>query len=552
VLDTAPSYGHGGGDEHHNERLVARALATFSGEGVRVVTKAGLSRRGKTWVPDGRAKSLRASCLASLQALGVPKLDLLLLHAPDPKTPIATSVRALAALQEDGLVRGIGVCNVSLAELEIARGEAEIEVVQLALGAFDDAPFRSGLAARTAELGIRLLAHTPLGGPKKVARLARDPELAPLAEKYGVSAGTLVLAWLYGLGPIVPLPGARRAETARAAVAAAALVLDAEDRARLDHRFHAGARAFGRIASVPRAARSDAEIVLVMGIQGAGKSRHVQRYTDAGYERLNRDLLGGTLSGLARLLEQRLAEGGSRFVLDNTYLTRALRSHVLDVARAHGVAARCVWLDTPLAAAQVNAAQRLLERHGRIPEPDELRALSRRDPSTFAPTVQLRSQRELEPPSADEGFAAIETVPFERAGDPDATRSGVAVALGALEAGDLELPPAQPGDPPLLIFAWTDADLDPSAIAARFDRPIELAVCRHGGGPPRCWCRPPLPGLLLPWQRRQRIDPARCLLFGVNATHRRLAEALGYGYRDRISCPQGSSASSESASSRKR
>src|SRR5688572_5499841 len=91
LLDTAPSYCHGEGDEHHNERLIARAT---SGRDVRISTKGGLVREGTAWVPDGRARSLIASCEASLVALGRSSIDLYYLHAPDPRVSFMTSVRA--------------------------------------------------------------------------------------------------------------------------------------------------------------------------------------------------------------------------------------------------------------------------------------------------------------------------------------------------------------------------------------------------------------------------------------------------------------------------
>jgi predicted kinase len=276
------------------------------------------------------------------------------------------------------------------------------------------------------------------------------------------------------------------------------------------------------------------DIVMVMGIQGAGKSVHVRRFVDSGYERLNRDERGGTLRGLARALDERLHAGGTRFVLDNTYLTRALRSHVLDVARTHGATARCIWLDTPLEAAQRNAVWRLLERHGHLPEPDELAQLARQDPNTFAPTVQLRSRRELEPPDRDEGFDEIEIVSFTRSADPGAERAGLALAWDALGSGAPKAPRELPDDAPVLVFAFSDEALDGAVVSERLGRQVELAICGHGGGPPRCWCRPPLPGLILPWQRRQRIDPARSLLIGASPAHRRIADTLGFAYRDGI------------------
>ena len=106
-----------------------------------------------------------------------------------------------------------------------------------------------------------------------------------------------------------------------------------------------------------------------MGIPGAGKSRIAEEYVERGYVRLNRDERGGTLRALLAPLEEALAAPEPRVVLDNTYLTRDSRSYVLDAAARHGAPVRCVWLDTPLAQAQVNLTARLLDRFGQLPPP---------------------------------------------------------------------------------------------------------------------------------------------------------------------------------------
>ena len=72
---------------------------------------------------------------------------------------------------------------------------------------------------------------------------------------------------------------------------------------------------------------------------------------------------------LADALEEQVASGARRVVLDNTYLTRAARSYVIDAASRQGLPVRCVWLDTPLAQAQVNLVERLLDRVGSLPTP---------------------------------------------------------------------------------------------------------------------------------------------------------------------------------------
>ena len=140
-----------------------------------------------------------------------------------------------------------------------------------------------------------------------------------------------------------------------------------------------------------------------------------------GYVRLNRDERGGSLSQIADELDATLASGARQVVLDNTYLARSARSYVIETAARHGIAARCIWLSTPLAQAQVNLVARLLEQFETLPAPDELRRLSRNAAGILTPTSQMRALRELEEPSRDEGFADVEVVPFARA--PSSARS---------------------------------------------------------------------------------------------------------------------------------
>ena len=106
---------------------------------------------------------------------------------------------------------------------------------------------------------------------------------------------------------------------------------------------------------------------------------------------------------------------------------------MLDVAARHGTPVRCVWLDTPLAQAQINLVERLLDHFGGLPMPDDMRELARREPGALAPAQQMRTMRELEPPSVDEGFAAVEVQAFTRARKTqDRSRAGVFVAAAAL------------------------------------------------------------------------------------------------------------------------
>jgi len=85
---------------------------------------------------------------------------------------------------------------------------------------------------------------------------------------------------------------------------------------------------------------------------------------------------------------------------------------------------------------------------------------------------------------------------------------------------------------PHLVFDWAPDGGDAAADAAArlsgvVTGPVEHAACPHPGGPPRCWCRPPLPGLALAFCRAHELDPASSTVIGAAPAHRTLAAALG-------------------------
>ena len=132
LLDTSDAYCLNDSDIGHNERLIARALASWSGDrsSVQVATKGGMTRPKGAWVADGKAKHLRAACERSLRALGVDAIDLYQLHVVDPKTPFETTVRALAALKAEGKVKRVGLCNVTVSQIKSAREIVDVDSVQ--------------------------------------------------------------------------------------------------------------------------------------------------------------------------------------------------------------------------------------------------------------------------------------------------------------------------------------------------------------------------------------------------------------------------------------
>jgi hypothetical protein len=290
-----------------------------------------------------------------------------------------------------------------------------------------------------------------------------------------------------------------------------------------------------------------------MGLPGAGKSTAARAFVDEGYARLNRDDAGGSLRGLLPDLKRLVDEGRARIVLDNTYMSRASRARVVQAADALGLPVRCVWIHTSVEDAQVNAVSRIIANHGRLLEPDEMKQVVKRDISAFAPTVQFRHQRELEPPDPAEGFSRIEVVPFERRHDPTFTNKALIVWCDGVLAG-----PETAEDLPIrrdllrryrdegwliLGLAWrpeveagTVSREEVDAVFARMQEQLgvsmEFLYCPHAAGPPRCWCRKPLPGLGLVFIQRHRLDASQCIYVGSSSQDPGFARRLGFQYRD--------------------
>jgi len=557
LFDTADVYGPDPADPGAIERLLGKALRTWSGDrgDVVVATKGGLVRRGKEWTADGRAKHLKDACEASLGNLGVDAIDLYQLHAPDPKVPLATSLRALATLMREGKVRRVGLSNVGLEGLEIACEILEVSSVQVALSPLDLTPLKNGVAEFCAEKGIALLAHSPLGGYRSRGKLERQPALRQIAERRGASVQEVALAWLLALHPnVIPIPGASRLESLESILRAPRLELTPVDLEELERALPAA-----RLLRVPRRtlapdpATADGEIVLIVGYPGAGKSTLAARFLERGYELLNRDLEGGGLSKLRGELDRRLSRGVRKIVLDNTYPERASRFDVLETAWRHGVPVACAWLQTSLEDAQVNAAERMVRRYGRLLSPEEMASVSRKDPSSFPPDAQFRFRQRLEPPRIEEGFIRVDALAFERKSRSERSGRGLFFEYDGVvrktRSGGAR--PAHPDDLEILpnrseilrrfaaegfrlLGVSYQPDVPEETARACFERTneilgleIEVEFCPHGAGPAVCWCRKPLPGLLVLLLERHALDPARSLLIESSAADRGFASRLG-------------------------
>jgi aryl-alcohol dehydrogenase-like predicted oxidoreductase len=240
IIDTADAYHLHAGETGHNERLIAKALASYPRDAsdVLVATKGGHLRPGDgSWTVDGSPAHLRAAAEASLKALGVDAIGLYQFHRPDPKVPYEESAGALAELLAAGKIRLAGISNASIEQIDIARrvlGDGNLASVQ---NQFSPA-FRSseGELRHAAEHGIAFLPWSPLGGIGRAGRLgARHAAFQEVADAHGVSPQQVTLAWMLAKAPVViPIPGASRPESIIDSARAADLVLTKGELGRLD------------------------------------------------------------------------------------------------------------------------------------------------------------------------------------------------------------------------------------------------------------------------------------------------------------------------------
>jgi len=222
-IDTADSYG-----PETNEVLIAAALYPYPTDLV-IATKGGLLRPDRrSWVADGRPEHLRQAVEGSLKRLRLDRIDLYQFHAPDPEVAFAESVGALADLQRTGKIRHLGISNVTVEQLDLARGITSIVSVQNLYNLRDHTS--DDVLAACERLRIAFLPWNPLGGKRGLKAF----KVAKVAMRRACTHQALSIAWLLTKSPfMLPIPGTRSLDHLEANVRAAALRLPPEDLADL-------------------------------------------------------------------------------------------------------------------------------------------------------------------------------------------------------------------------------------------------------------------------------------------------------------------------------
>jgi aryl-alcohol dehydrogenase-like predicted oxidoreductase len=263
-LDTADMYG-----PFANEKLVGKAIAGRREEVV-LATKFGNERRedGSYVGINGRPEYVRSACDASLERLGVDVIDLYYQHRVDTSVPIEETVGAMAELFEAGKVRFLGLSEAAPETIRRAHAVHPITALQTEYSLWTREPEQEILST-VRELGIGFVAYSPIGrgflsaeirsrdaleegdfrahNPRfQEGNLERNLELVDrvveIAKEKRVTSAQLALAWVLAQGgDIVAIPGTTKVPHLEQNVKALEIGLTAEDMARIDRVFPAGA-----------------------------------------------------------------------------------------------------------------------------------------------------------------------------------------------------------------------------------------------------------------------------------------------------------------------
>ncbi|MCX5096152.1 aldo/keto reductase [Streptomyces sp. NBC_00365] len=256
LLDTAESYG-----PFVNERLLGKALAGRR-EAAVVATKTGIeiSDDGRMVDLNGRPEYVRRALERSLRHLGTDHVDLYYLHRIDPKVPIEETVGAMAELVAEGKIRHIGLCEASAQTIRRAHAVHPLTAVQTEYSLFERGIEQDGVRDTLRELGIGLVAYSPLGrgflsgaitSPDDFAEddwRRTDPrfqgesfdrnldvvrEVRRIASAKNVTPSQLALAWVLHQGAVA-IPGTKRRRYLEENVAATEVTLTGDDIAAIE------------------------------------------------------------------------------------------------------------------------------------------------------------------------------------------------------------------------------------------------------------------------------------------------------------------------------
>lgn len=229
IFDTADSYCIDHKDYHSNERLLADCLndLLIPIDERCLITKGGMIRPFGRWEVDCNPERLAETIVQSLLSLSQGSIDLWLLHAREYSTSITETLEPAYRALRSGKIKEIGLSTSALQDvLEIAE-RVPVSAVQANFSIWNRRHRFDGLLSLCEARRIPLLCAQPLGGPSRVACLARLPLLQEIARSYHVTVYALAIAWLLHQSDcVVPLISSFSADHIREMLKAEHIMLD--------------------------------------------------------------------------------------------------------------------------------------------------------------------------------------------------------------------------------------------------------------------------------------------------------------------------------------
>lgn len=213
-IDTAEMYG--------NEEAVGAAFRTAA------LPRADIFLTTKVWNDKPQGKQIRLAAENSLQRLGLSDLDLYMIHWPSPELDLFGVLSAMARLQEEGLIRAVGVANFPLSLL---RRAVEAKIVPIACLQVEHHVYLSQhrLLEYCILNNIVLTSYTPLAK----GEVLQDAVINRIAEKHQATPTQVALAYLLAMSQVAVIPKAASSVRQQENLGSAKLKLDAEDLAAL-------------------------------------------------------------------------------------------------------------------------------------------------------------------------------------------------------------------------------------------------------------------------------------------------------------------------------
>lgn len=300
------------------------------------------------------------------------------------------------------------------------------------------------------------------------------------------------------------------------------------------------------------------ELVILVGLPAAGKSTIVEEYITKGYHIISRDILGGTLENVNKILFNDI-KLFDKIILDNTYMTKESRKEVISIGKQNSFKVTCIHLNTSVEDAQFNAVTRMIKTQGKLLNTDEYKSV--KDPHIFPPAALFKANKIFEAPDENEGFDEIKIIKFKRNSngytnkalllDYDGTlritingndkypthKDQIQILPNRVEKlkeyqdkGYILLGVSNQSGVSKGILTYDEAKKCFDHTNKLLGLDIDVSFCPHSVPPIVCYCRKPGVGLGVEFIEKYKLDPLQCIMVGDLTSDKTFATRCGFKF----------------------